>query len=93
MKILQDKVLVRKVKLGEQTTKGGLIVPIVGEPPNPVGEVVAVGEGILSDGTIIPLSVERGDKIIYYPRNQLEVTYEGEKLLVITERDILMVLD
>lgn len=89
---LQDKIVIRKIKNKEETSAGGIIVPVSGESPNPTAEVVLVGEGVILGDKVVPLSVNVGDKIIFYPRNSLEITYLQEKLLVIYERDILLVL-
>ena len=54
------------------------------------GEVVAVGTGARADdGTITPLDVKAGDKILFGKWSGTEVKLEGEDLIIMKESDIL----
>ena len=56
------------------------------------GEVVAVGEGAYaSNGEKIPMAVKKGDVVLYDKYSGTDVEYEGEKYLVLHEKDILAI--
>ena len=89
---LHDRVLVRRIE-GEDKTKGGLIIPDTAKEKPQEGEVVAVGEGARKDsGELIPMSVKKGDRILFGKWSGTEVKLDGEDLLIMKESDILGVL-
>jgi len=90
---LYDRVLIRPSE-AEAKTKGGILLPDTAKEKPQVGEIVAAGEGkLLDNGTIFPLKVKVGDKVLYgkYSGNEF-LTKDGEELLIVREEDILMVL-
>ena len=91
-KPLHDRVLVRRVQSDEKT-KGGLIIPDSAKEKPAEGEVVAVGEGARKDsGELIPMTVKKGDRILFGKWSGTEVTLNGEELLIMKESDILGVI-
>ena len=89
---LHDRVLVRRVDAEEKTT-GGIIIPDTAKEKPQEGEVVAVGTGARADdGTITPLDVKAGDKILFGKWSGTEVKLEGEDLIIMKESDVLGVL-
>lgn len=89
---LHDKVLARRVDI-PNTTKGGIIIPETAAEKPQEGEVVAVGTGrILSDGTVVPLAVKKGDKILFSKYGGNEIYIEGGDYIIVEENDILAVL-
>lgn len=89
---LHDRVLVRRVE-EERKTAGGIVIPdTVAEKPQQ-GEVIAVGKGkILDDGTVRPLDVKAGDRVLFGKYSGTEVKIEGEEHLILREDDILGVI-
>ena len=86
---LHDRVLVRRTQAQEKTG-GGIIIPDTVQEKPQEGEVVAVGTGARSeDGTITPLDVKAGDKILFGKWSGTEVKLDGEDLLIMKESDIL----
>ena len=86
---LGDRVLVRRVE-EEAKTKGGIIIPDTAKEKPQEGEVVAVGGGAKSeDGTVTPLDVKAGDRILFGKWSGTEVKIDGEDLLIMKESDIL----
>ena len=83
-----DKVAVQVIT--EEETDGLLVKPVSKESSNK-GIVVAVGEGItLQDGTVKPLSVQVGDKVIFNPNLGMKFKDEkGELYRVLQAREIL----
>jgi chaperonin GroES len=58
------------------------------------GKVVAVGKGkILENGTVRPLDLKVGDKILFGKYGGTEVKVDGEELLVMREEDVMAVIE
>src|ERR1043165_5746898 len=86
---LHDRVLVRRVE-AEEKTAGGIIIPDTAKEKPQEGEVIAVGSGARAeDGTVTPLDVNAGDRILFGKWSGTEVTVEGEDLIIMKESDIL----
>ena len=90
---LQDRILLKRVK-EEEKTKGGIIIPDSAKEKPIEGEVVAVGSGkVLEDGTVRPLDVKVGDRVLFGKYSGTEVKIEGEERLIVREDDIFVVLE
>ena len=89
---LGDRVLVKRVE-EEEKTKGGIIIPDTAKEKPQEGEVVAVGGGaIKDDGSVRPLDLKVGDRILFGKWSGTEVTLGGDELLIMKESDILGVM-
>ena len=89
---LHDRVLVRRVE-AEAKTAGGIIIPDTAQEKPQEGEVVSVGSGSRADdGTVTPLDVKAGDKILFGKWSGTEVKLDGEELLIMKESDIMGVI-
>jgi chaperonin GroES len=89
---LHDRVLVRRLEAAAKTA-GGIIIPETAKEKPQEGEVVSVGTGTrLEDGTILPLDVKAGDKILFGKWSGTEVKLDGEDLLIMKESDLLGIL-
>ena len=90
---LHDKVLIKRLDLSE-TTEGGIIIPDTAAEKPQQAEVVAVGRGkILESGEVIPLDVKEGDRVIFGKYSGSEVSHGGEDYLILSESEILAVVD
>jgi chaperonin GroES len=90
---LHDRVLVRRVE-AEEKTAGGIIIPDTAKEKPQEGEVIAAGSGTRAeDGTVTPLDVKAGDRILFGKWSGTEVKIDGEDLLIMKESDIMGVLD
>ncbi len=86
---LHDRVLVRRVE-AEAKTAGGIIIPDSAQEKPQEGEVVSVGSGAKAeDGTVTPLDVKAGDKVLFGKWSGTEIKLDGEDLLIMKESDIL----
>ncbi|MFP4482677.1 MAG: co-chaperone GroES [Thermovirgaceae bacterium] len=93
LKPLGDRIVV-KVLNQEETTKGGIVLPDTAKEKPQEGEVVAVGSGkVLDNGQKLPLEVKTGDKVLFSKYGGTEVKVEGEEYLILSERDVLAILD
>jgi chaperonin GroES len=89
---LHDRVLVRRVE-AEEKTAGGIIIPDSAKEKPAEGEIVSVGSGARAEnGTITPLDVKAGDRVLFGKWSGTEVKVNGEDLLIMKESDILGVI-
>lgn len=90
---LHDRILIKRVE-SETTSKGGIIIPDAAKEKPLEGEVVAVGTGrVLDDGTVRPLQVKAGDRVLFAKYSETEVKVGGETLLLMREDDLLGVIE
>ena len=90
---LQDRLLVVRVD-AEETTQGGIIVPDTAQEKPQEGRVVAVGPGRrLEDGSLRPLDVSPGDRILFGKYAGTEIQVEGEEHLILREDDVFAILE
>jgi chaperonin GroES len=86
---LQDRVVIRRV-VQEQKTTGGIIIPDTAQEKPMEGEVVAVGPGARAeDGTIHPLDVKVGDRVLFGKWSGSEVKLDEEELMIMKESDLM----
>lgn len=89
---LHDRVLVRRVEEATKTA-GGIIIPDTATEKPQEGEVIAVGNGVLSDaGERVALDVKAGDKVLFGKWSGTEVKINGEELIIMKESDIMGVM-
>jgi chaperonin GroES len=89
---LHDRVLVRRVE-AEEKTAGGIIIPDSAKEKPAEGEVVSIGSGTKAeDGTVTPLDVKAGDRVLFGKWSGTEVKLDGEDLLIMKESDILGII-
>ena len=90
---LHDRVVVRRLE-EETNSAGGIVIPDTAKEKPIQGEVLAVGKGkILEDGTVRPLDVKPGDKVLFGKYSGTEVKLNNEELLVMREEDIMGVIE
>ena len=90
---LHDRVLVRRVE-EETKTAGGTILPDTAQEKPSEGEIVAAGGGIRNDdGTVTPLDVKVGDRVLFGKFGGTEVKVDGDDLMILRESDILGIID
>ena len=90
---LHDRVIVKRLA-EERTSPGGIVIPDSAAEKPSQGKVVATGKGkILEDGSVRPLDVKAGDKILFGKYSGTEVKVNGDDLLVMREEDIMAVIE
>ena len=87
MKPINDRVVI-KPAAAEERTKGGIIIPDTAKEKPQRGEVIAVGPG--KEGNA--MTVKKGDVVLYGKYAGQEMEYKGDKLLIMREDDILVIL-
>jgi len=89
---LHDRVVVKRVNQ-EEKSRGGIIIPDTAQEKPMEGEIIAVGPGTRSDdGTLQPLDVKSGDRVLFGKWSGTEVKIDGEELLIMKESDIMGVI-
>jgi len=92
-KPLHDRVLIRRVADDEKTA-GGIIIPDTAKEKPMQGEVLAVGAGYKEDdGTVRPLDVKEGDRVLFGKWAGTEITIDGEELTILKESDIFGIVE
>jgi chaperonin GroES len=90
---LNDKLLVERLE-AEEKTAGGIVLPDTAKEKPKQGKVLAVGEGkALETGGRSQFQVKVGDRVLFTSYAGNEVTHEGKEFLIMTEDDILAVVD
>ena len=90
---LHDRVVVRRVDSDEKST-GGIIIPDTAQEKPSEGEIVAVGTGARAeDGSVTPMDVKAGDRVLFGKWSGTEVTIDDEELLIMQESDIMGVIE
>jgi len=96
IKPLGDKVLIETSKEDKRgKTKGGIIIPETVDKERPEqGKVIAVGEGrMLDDGTIVPVKVKKGQRVIFSKYGPDEIQVEDKEYLIVSESNILAIIE
>jgi chaperonin GroES len=90
---LHDRIIVKRLEEERKTASGIFIPETAAEKPDQ-GEVIAVGTGrILENGTVRPLEVKVGDKVLFAKYAGQTVKVSGEELLVIREEDVVGIIE
>ncbi len=93
LKPLGDKVVVRPTQR-EETTVSGIVLPDTAKEKPQEGTIVAVGTGrVLDNGERAKLEVSEGQKVLYAKYAGTEIKLEGDEYLILSEKDILAVVE
>lgn len=90
---LGDNVVVKRVE-ADQKTSGGIILPESARELPQQGRVLSVGDGqLLRDGSRARPQVSEGDRVLFNGYAGNEVVVDDDELLIMSETDILAVLE
>ncbi|MBQ8163520.1 MAG: co-chaperone GroES [Clostridia bacterium] len=92
IKPLSNRVVIKNLE-AEETTKGGIILTGAAKEKPQIAEVVAVGNGEVRDGVLVPMTVKIGNKVIISKYSGTEVKLDGEEFIIVKEDDILAVVE
>jgi chaperonin GroES len=93
IKPLSDRILVRRLE-AEEKTKGGIIIPDTAKEKPREGKIVAVGDGRIDDnGKKVPLSIKKGDKVLFNSYAGTDIKVDGEEFLIMKEEDVLGIIE
>ena len=86
---LSDRVVVMPED-AEEKTASGIILPDTAQEKPHMGQIVAAGPGKVSDnGSVVKMSLQTGDKVLYGKYSGTEITLDGSEVLIMRESDIL----
>jgi len=89
IKPLGNRIVVEPIE-EEEITAGGIVLPETAKEKPQKGKVLAVGPGERNDeGEHMPLEVAEGDTVLFAKYSGTEIKYDGKKLLIMRENDIL----
>jgi chaperonin GroES len=92
IKLIKNRLLVRPII--EDITKNGIYLPIIDENIPAKGQVLSVGPGEwITDDFFQKTVVQPGHIIVYGKYAGMPITHEGEKLLVMSEDDVIAIID
>lgn len=90
---LQDRVIVRRME-EERKTASGIVIPDAATEKPDQGEIIAVGNGkVGDDGKLIPMSVKKGDKVLFGKYAGQAFKMDGQEYMTMREDDIIGVIE
>lgn len=91
---LGDKIIVRRDE-AEERTAAGIYLPEQAKDTPKTGVVLAVGDGALNTetGERVPLEIKKNDRVIFSSYAGTEIKLDSEEYLIMTESDVLAVVD
>ncbi len=90
---LHDRLIIERIEETEQMV-GGIIIPDTAKEKPQQGKVIAVGKGkVKDDGTVSPLDVQAGDKVLFGKYSGQEIKLDGDEFLIMREDEILGVVE
>jgi chaperonin GroES len=93
LKPLGNRLVVEPIE-EEEVTSGGIVLPETAKEKPQKGTVLATGPGDRNEkGERIQMDVKVGDKVLYAKYSGTEVKYNGKKLLILRESDVLAILE
>ncbi|HJO15996.1 MAG TPA: co-chaperone GroES [Phycisphaerales bacterium] len=94
VKPLGDKLLVKRAEARDRTD-AGIYLPETAKDKPQQGTIVATGNGVLNKetGQYLPFTVKKGDAVLFTSYAGTEVKMDGGDFLIMTESDILGIID
>ena len=91
----QEEECILVTRVAEQEVgRGGIIIPDTAKEKPQEGQVVAVGNGkVTEDGKRIALDVQAGDRILFGKFSGSEVKIEDGEYVIMREEDVFAILD
>jgi len=90
---LNDKIVVKRVE-AESTTAGGIVLPDSAKEKPKQGRIISLGDGkLLENGKRAKFQVKEGDRVLFTSYAGSEVKIGNEEYLIMTEDDILAIID
>ncbi len=90
---LHNRLIVRRIEEDDKTS-GGIIIPDSAKEKPQQGDVIAAGPGKRDDtGNLRKMDVQRGDRVLFSKYSGSEVSLAGDEHLIISEDDVLAVLE
>jgi chaperonin GroES len=92
LKPLHDNVVLELEPVEKKTESGIILTGDVKEKPS-IAKVLAVGEGKIVDGKLVPLAVKVGQKVVFKKYTTTDFKFKEKEYLIISEKDILAIVE
>ena len=92
IKPIGDKILIELIEEDAEKV-GSIYVPDTAKEKPQMGKVVSVGEGKYEDGKLVPLSVKKGDKVLFRTYAGTDIKHGGNEYLILSESDLLAIVE
>ncbi len=90
---LGDKIVVKRTE-AEETTAGGIVLPDSAQEKPQHGRVLSVGQGkMMDDGSRAKPQLGEGDRVLFNSYAGTEIEVDGDTLLIMSESDVLAVMN
>ena len=91
---LGDKILIKRAE-AQSKTDSGIYLPESAKDKPKEGKIVGLGNGLLNKetGEYMPFTVKKGDRVIFNSYAGTEIKIDDEDLIIMTEEDVLGVID
>jgi len=90
---LNEKLVIERVE-AETKTAGGIVLPDSAKEKPKEGKILKLGEGkLLENGSRSQFQVKEGDRVLFTSYAGTEIKVDGKEYLIMTEDDILAVID
>jgi chaperonin GroES len=90
---LGGNILIKRVE-AETKTKSGIVLPDSAKEKPKRGKVIAVGDGKrMESGERAPFTVKKGDEVLFTSYAGTELKIDGEEVLIMSEEDVLAVVE
>ena len=91
---LGDKIIIKRAE-AQDKTEAGIFLPESAKDKPKEGKVIALGNGLLNKetGEYMPFTVKKGDRVLFNSYAGTEIKIDDEEVLILTEDDILGVID
>ncbi len=92
-KPLGEKILVKRFDAVEKTA-GGIVLPDAAKEKPKEGKIIALGDGkLLDSGKRAKFQVKKGDRVVFTSYAGTEIDIDGEEYLLMSEDDILAIIE
>jgi chaperonin GroES len=90
---LGEKILVKRFDAVEKTA-GGIVLPDAAKEKPKEGKIIALGDGkLLDSGERAKFQVKKGDRVVFTSYAGTEIDIDGEEYLLMSEDDILAIIE
>ncbi|MEF9968441.1 MAG: co-chaperone GroES [Longicatena sp.] len=92
LKPLQDNVILKREEV-EKKTASGIILTDTSEKQPALAKVIAVGSGKIVNDKVVPIEVKVNDLVVYKEYAGTKVEYLKEEYLIVSQDDILAIVE
>jgi len=90
---LEDRLVVEAMDEMEKHSSGIIIPDTVSKEKPQKGKVIEVGPGKYEDGKRVPMDIKVGDTVLFTKYGPTEVKVDGKELLILSQSDVMAVLE